>query len=681
MEPTALRGSTPDAWPVLALVWACGFVLFAAYALWLGQDANWDLQNYHDYGPHALLTGRYRLDVGPAGIQGYFNPLPYVIPYLLRHALPPVPAALGLVAIQALTVTAAWMLAGALAPPGSPRPILLRSLATLTGIASAMALSEIGTSFADLALAAPVLWGLLALLRAWEGGDRRLFLLAGMLVGAAAGLKLTNFIFAAGLAAATILPWRGLAASLAAAWRVGLGGIAGILLTGGAWGAYLWITLGNPVFPAMNQVFQSPSAIAQSFADPRFLPAGLAEALRYPLDIARGTHPTAELPFNDPRLLFALSLSVLLLALPVLTGRLGAAPAQPGAARAGQHRVMVFLLASCVAWLSTFGIHRYALLLDILGGMLLVVVPATLLPGRRGLGIGFALAAITLAATRPADWFHRAWGDAYTPVPPHALEGGATFLVTHSPLGYWVAALPKASRFYTVLDNGIAGAGPLQARIEAGLRAPVGGRLWTLGKDEPMLESTRSILARYGVVPTGPCLRAPAWWDATTVFCGASRNGSRPLAAPTLALGESAGFTNSGSGWTYLVARTPPDTPGWRPPTAEGTASENGARLVLRPAATAVPRLLAFELRRPGPAHDDSRVKILANGQPAAEWAIPAGPDWSIRLLCLPPDDPALGGVMDLYFLDPESPGPGHEPGFLLRRMTLRPAAPAECPP
>ena len=44
----------------------------------MGQDANWDLQNYHDHVAYALLHRRYGLDVGAAGLQGYLNPLPDV---------------------------------------------------------------------------------------------------------------------------------------------------------------------------------------------------------------------------------------------------------------------------------------------------------------------------------------------------------------------------------------------------------------------------------------------------------------------------------------------------------------------------------------------------------------------------------------------------------------------------
>jgi hypothetical protein len=41
----------------------------------LGQDANWDLQNYHFYNVYMLLGGRFGTDLQAAGIQTYLNPV------------------------------------------------------------------------------------------------------------------------------------------------------------------------------------------------------------------------------------------------------------------------------------------------------------------------------------------------------------------------------------------------------------------------------------------------------------------------------------------------------------------------------------------------------------------------------------------------------------------------------
>jgi hypothetical protein len=54
-----------------------------------GQDVSWDLRNYHLWAAFALLHGRHRIDVAPAQLQTWLNPIPYVVPYLLIRAAPP----------------------------------------------------------------------------------------------------------------------------------------------------------------------------------------------------------------------------------------------------------------------------------------------------------------------------------------------------------------------------------------------------------------------------------------------------------------------------------------------------------------------------------------------------------------------------------------------------------------
>ena len=41
----------------------------------LGQDANFDLKNYHFYNPYAFFNNRYDIDIIPANLQSYYNPI------------------------------------------------------------------------------------------------------------------------------------------------------------------------------------------------------------------------------------------------------------------------------------------------------------------------------------------------------------------------------------------------------------------------------------------------------------------------------------------------------------------------------------------------------------------------------------------------------------------------------
>jgi hypothetical protein len=72
-------------------------------------------------------------------------------------------------------------------------------------------LSEVGTSFADIALSLPIIAALI-LMASSDEPRPGLHILAGVLIGASVALKLTNVVFAFGLVAAAIAATRPLAA-------------------------------------------------------------------------------------------------------------------------------------------------------------------------------------------------------------------------------------------------------------------------------------------------------------------------------------------------------------------------------------------------------------------------------------------------------------------------------------
>ena len=73
-----------------ALMHACWIVpiIFGLYSLGQGADSNWDVRNYHLYNAFAFLDGKLSIDLAPAGMQSYFNPLLDVPFYLMAMHLP-----------------------------------------------------------------------------------------------------------------------------------------------------------------------------------------------------------------------------------------------------------------------------------------------------------------------------------------------------------------------------------------------------------------------------------------------------------------------------------------------------------------------------------------------------------------------------------------------------------------
>ena len=450
----------------------------AVYTWFAGEDINWDWQNYHEYGAFALVNGRFGEDVAPGGIQSFLNPLAYLPAYLLRHHVGAPFWAMILGAIHGLNLALIyWLARSILGSAGNGWTITASVVIAAFG---PMTLSEVGTSFADVLTAMPVIAGLGLILTA-NAEHRTHHVVAGILIGAAVGLKLTNMIFFVAAVASFLFAARPLVALSYFAVGAAIGGLA----TGGAWAWMLWQQFGNPMFPFYNTIFRSPEVPAVAIVDMRFMPRSLWDAVAYPFYWLIGHHRSSEGPFRDPR--FAI-LCVLFVA-------------SAGASLFHRIRVftrpdkqfLTFFAVAYVMWLLAFSIHRYAIALELLAAPLIVLLLVRILRVLQHKSFGtdrpawnnfvaVALAAAIACWSQPADWLRRPWSDPYQPRLSGRLLEPATYLLIEKPLGYVVPLLPPGSRAYQLADIllPIAPGGSLDRRIRAGLANPLPGGVWAL---------------------------------------------------------------------------------------------------------------------------------------------------------------------------------------------------------
>lgn len=478
-------------------VLACGIA-----ALAFGQSIGWDLRNYHLYAPWAWWTGRDALDLVPAQLQSFYNPLLHApIAGLALHA-PPALTTFALGAVAGLNIPLLALLVRALErrldARRAPLPRGLSWAVAAVGGLGATSIGELGATQGDTFVTLPMLAGLVLLLESERTAN---LVAAGVLLGLAVGLKLTlaPLILGFGLA----LPLLGISYPRIALFA--LAGMLGFALTAAPWMLTLAARYGNPLFPYLAALMPSPYDLGASGADPRFRPDGVIEAIFYPLRWLADWRAVSDLKFRDLRIaLFAVALPWLVLHF------------RPVAA-------MRWLLAAFVigyaAWAALFGYYRYLALWEMLALPILVLALWQTVAGTqrdvRGLSV---LLGLVVISTNPPNWGHKRHGAQFVDIDlasylPPASERPMLLMAGDSPLAYLVLRAPPGTPAVRISSNfhGPPRAADAWDRRAAERIARHDGALVLLHQSgNPALLDTA--LARQSLAITQPCVEiAEAW--------------------------------------------------------------------------------------------------------------------------------------------------------------------------
>jgi hypothetical protein len=493
------------------------------FALTLGLDSNWDLRNYHLYNPHALLHGRVA-DIAPAQLQSFHSPS-LDLPFYLLTSLG-APPRVGMLWLALPTMLCLWLalrLRDGLAPAStSGKTIATDAALVLLVLGGAATWSTMATTINDAFVAAGILAALAIILLTPAGKHRWLF--AGLVAGATAGLKLSAAFYCIALAFAA-LPggdWRYTLRRLVA---LGLGGAIGFALTYGAWGWHLYAEHGNPFFPYYNNLFHSPDAPSLPYADERFRQHGL-DLLLAPVHLLHKTSAFGELKMRDPRLL----LGLIALALLWWRQRGEASPQREGLARLG-----MFFLAAMLLWLLQYGIYRYAIVLEQLSCVALVLalggaVPASAPANKWRMAALWLLVVLVVSATVRPNWGRDGLPLARMGFDRPAVDRGALIVTSGwEPVGAFALGVPDEVPI-VALDNTMiqpAVCTRLRARAEA-MVARHPGRIWYLASSAGSeMDKGQALLTRsYGLVPAGACVPWRSVID-TALLCPQRRVSAR----------------------------------------------------------------------------------------------------------------------------------------------------------
>jgi hypothetical protein len=491
----------------------------------LGKDANWDLRNYHWYNAWALLNGRLGFDLAPAQLQTYHNPLADLPFYALARAFQDEPRVVAF-AMGLYTAVAAFFLLRLLAllfPFDRERANVAFWLgaAALVGLTGAMGTATWGTTMNEWPSAALAMAALWLAARAGVEGEllhRRAFAAAGLLMGLAAGTKLTYCAFALGLGAAA-LAYGSAGERIRRAALFGAFAAIGFLLAYGWWGWTLWREFANPFFPYFNATFRSPWWEAVDFYDTAQGPRTWRHWVFFPIYFAQRSLLVSQVAFRDYRLATLMVVGVaafLVSRYRNLRGSHGAAPAGPAHAASAWRMLAVFTLVSYVAWLKLFAQYRYLVPLDLLSGALIVACLTYMFGrGRLALAIVGVLAALLVGTTRPGSWGRVPFGERYFDVAAPEIAPGSLVIVGYAhPMAYAAPFFRPDARWVSPQNNFIGlGQENLLAKRAAGLIGSHRGPLYLLefksrnGHDRRMLE-------HFGLASDeGACVAVPSSFD------------------------------------------------------------------------------------------------------------------------------------------------------------------------
>lgn len=460
-------------YPAMSNMWLAFFCLVLAVflSLWRGQDANWDLLNYHYYNPYAWVNNRATLDIAPAQLQSFHSPfadLPYY--YIVRAGLPSW-AGCSILALPAATALFFLGLIFKQLAPNAKQPVYLIA-AVVLGATGAAGGPLIGTTMSEwhlVALFFAAIWLILRLnLPEFDGAgckkERRIvfaaIILAGLLGGLAVGLKLTASTYSVGLAVLVfMLPTRFWLRVQCVA-LLGFGGLVGALIAYGPWGYELWHRFGNPFFPYFNDIFQSPWAESVRFADTRYVSDSAAKLLTTPWIIMRETVGyVSEAPFRDWRIGLGLPAFIWL-----------AWRTRANAYGKIWLALLLTFLTIYICWISFFGYYRYVSMLEALSALAMVGLSANLFesrasnsvtsfmsPRRQSTLAHFVMIFFTALIVGTAKW--PSWGKVphgemvVSAVVPTLPKGSMVMMSSLAPLAFIAPNFPPEIPVVSVINN------------------------------------------------------------------------------------------------------------------------------------------------------------------------------------------------------------------------------------
>lgn len=423
------------------------FFCFLAFACVCGavfRFEQWfDFVNYHYYNVWAFYNNRADVDVLPAFVNTFFSPFADIPAYHLINALNRHPVLFSAVMAvpYALLLFAVYKTAALFFSPDTRSGRIRIGLTLLLCVFSANIFSQICTTTNDMPLSAAVIAALYLTLRA-AFFDRRPCMaktaVAGFLLGAATGLKLTFAPYAVATGVTLILFHRRIGRPVAAIAPFAVSGAAGFAAAYGYWGWTLWQRYGNPFFPFFNSVFPSPYWNGGDYADARYFDKPLIDLILWPFLMF--FDPTGEVPLQ--RLFVPSNLRYAVLYILSVKSVLNRAKVKRKLPPELMFLV-VWLAVAWAVWLAFFRVQRYLVAFEAVSGIVLVHAlfnHARVCLKNKRFRLFLAFLAATAVCMPYVNW-HRPAGENLLPDDAFKLPSGSLLVLTDFPIALFVPSL------------------------------------------------------------------------------------------------------------------------------------------------------------------------------------------------------------------------------------------------
>ncbi len=431
--------------------------LTGVISIFLGQDINWDLQNYHLYNPYQFLENRFKFDVMPAQIQTFYSPILDIPFYLALYKLKLPPIFIGFILgwLQGLNLFFLHLI-GLTVLPKKLFYQCFTFIAVLCGAGGVIFYSQIGTVFGDSTTSLFILCAIYLISAKLESSclPTMHLAIAGLAIGIGTGLKYTNIIHAISIFLAINCFWS--KNRLKNNFYLLLPALIGFLTCAGYWMYLLWQEFGNPVLPFLNNIFKSPYLDTVAFKDVRFNPKTWGQFFFYPFYFLDSQHLPWEMPFRDARMAVGMSLGwIFLLLISFPKDYFQSRIFKP--ISINLKFIISYFLICYLVWVIVFCYYRYIIPLELLSPILVLAFFSIL-----NLRTAFNAILLTIiftsivAWTQIPTWGRKDWSSDWLEIDPASLakyENSIIVFWYKEPTSFIIPSFPKSTRFVRIHSN------------------------------------------------------------------------------------------------------------------------------------------------------------------------------------------------------------------------------------